>query len=75
MKDAATKPAHEAPDAMEQFYEDLKRVHGRALWQTEIGHLLDKFHRVGGPGSSDDAAFGSVLHRAVGNVRRDRIIE
>ena len=35
MKAAATKPAREAPDAMEQFYEDLKRVHGRALWQTE----------------------------------------
>ena len=22
-------------DAMERFYEDVKRIHGRALWQTE----------------------------------------
>lgn len=35
MKATATATSRKAPEAMELFYEDLKRVHGRALWQTE----------------------------------------
>jgi len=35
MKATATATPQKAPDEMERFYEDLKRIHGRALWQTE----------------------------------------
>jgi len=31
---AATQ-SHNSFDAMERFYEDVRRIHGRALWQTE----------------------------------------
>jgi len=32
---AAAAPTKQKPDATELFYEDVKRIHGRALWQTE----------------------------------------
>jgi gentisate 1,2-dioxygenase len=35
MKATATAAPRSQPDAMELFYEAVKRVHGRALWQTE----------------------------------------
>jgi len=35
MNSTATMATRTETDEMERFYEDLKRVHGRALWQTE----------------------------------------
>lgn len=32
---AATRSAKPQPDAMERFYDEVKQVHGRPLWQTE----------------------------------------
>ena len=32
---AAAAPTKKQPDAMELFYEEVKKIHGRALWQTE----------------------------------------
>jgi gentisate 1,2-dioxygenase len=32
---AAAAPTQKQPDAMEHFYQEVKRIHGRALWQTE----------------------------------------
>ena len=31
---AAARPAQQ-PDAMQAFYDEVKRIHGRPLWQTE----------------------------------------
>jgi gentisate 1,2-dioxygenase len=35
MTATASAATRSQPDAMERFYEDVKRIHGRALWQTE----------------------------------------
>ena len=32
---AAAAPTKQPPDTMELFYEEVKKIHGRALWQTE----------------------------------------
>jgi gentisate 1,2-dioxygenase len=33
--EAAAAPTKQRPDTMELFYEEVKKIHGRALWQTE----------------------------------------